>query len=90
MIAQQKAAPGVMLMSSMPLSSTAVEGVNGRPSESSGIMPPPAAALLAASGPATPSIAPCPSLVPVARHLPLDAVGHEGGDGRAPARDQPD
>ena len=37
------------------------DGVKGKPSDRSGIMPPPAAALLAASGPATPSMAPVPS-----------------------------
>ena len=37
----------------------AVAGENGMPSESSGTMAPAVAPLLAASGPATPSIAPC-------------------------------
>ena len=44
---------------------TAAVAVTGRPSASSGTNVPAAEALLAASGPATPSIAPLPNSSPV-------------------------
>ena len=43
-------------------SSSAITTLGGMPSVSSGMNAPPAAALLAASGPATPSIAPLPNV----------------------------
>ena len=56
--------PGVMLnMISAPIS-TAVVPVPGIPSVSSGIIAPPAAPLFAASGAATPWMAPLPKFAP--------------------------
>ena len=53
-------------------------------------MPLDTAALLAASGPATPSIAPCAEALRSAREAPLHGVGQEGGGDRPAARHQPD
>ena len=53
--------PGAMpVMTSAPRR-MAVAGENGMPSDRSGTMAPAVAPLLAASGPATPSMAPCPN-----------------------------
>ena len=67
-------------------SSSAITTLGGMPSVSSGMKPPPAAALLAASGPATPSIAPLPNFSGVFETRFSMRVGQERGDHRAAAR----
>ena len=62
----------------------------GMPSVSSGTSAPPVSALLAPSGAATPSGAPCAELLRMLRHRLLDAVGDERRDGRAGARQAAD
>ncbi len=58
-----KSGPGWMPWITSAPSRSAVTALPGMPSDSSGIMLPPTAALLADSGPATPSIAPLPKRV---------------------------
>ncbi len=53
--------PGCTLCTMKAPSSSAITTLGGMPSVSSGMKPLPAAALLAASGPATPSMAPLPN-----------------------------
>ncbi len=53
--------PGVMPLSSRALRTSAMTGVKGMPRDISGMKAEPAAALLAVSGPATPSMAPLPN-----------------------------
>ena len=71
-------------------SRTAVVPPPGMPSARVGMKLALAAALLAASGAATPSMAPCAHLVAVLGHLLLDAVGHERREGRAGAGQHPE
>ncbi len=66
-------------------SSSAITTLGGMPSVSSGMKAPPAAALLAASGPATPSMAPLPNAPGRFEMRLLDGVGRERGDHRAAA-----
>ena len=65
---------------------SAITGFDGMPSVSIGMNEVCAPALLADSGPATPSIAPLPKLLAVLRYLLLERVGRERGQDRAAAR----
>ena len=69
----------------MPPIIIAITALDGMPSVSIGMNEVCAAALLAASGPATPSIAPLPKRSGVARHLLLERVGRKGREHRAAA-----
>ena len=73
-----------------PASMIAAVAVVGRPSVSSGTSVPAADALLAASGPATPSIAPWPNSSGCLASCLLDRVGQEGADLGAARRHRAD
>ena len=78
--------PGVMPWMMKAPSMSAMTGCAGRPSVSSGMKEVCAAALLADSGPATPSIAPCPNVSGLLGDPLLDGVRAERGQDVAGAR----
>ena len=82
--------PGVTPWMSKAPSRIAVGGAKGMPKTKSGIKADWQAALLADSGPATPSIAPCPNSSGCFEIRLLDHVGSVGGDDRCRSRDQAD
>ena len=77
--------PGWMPWMIMAPIISAMTGLDGMPSVSIGMNDVCAPALLADSGPATPSMAPWPNSPGVARHLLLQRVGGERGEHGAAA-----
>ena len=78
--------PGAMPWIIMAPIISAITGVDGMPSVSSGTIAPPTEELFAASGAATPSIAPWPNRSGVLERRLLEGVGHEGRNRRPGTR----